>query len=198
MLSEQQMRLRSRASQQAEIALGNRMAPGWSSLQVLRPQPRGSLSSSPDRGGRIASVDATPVPIQCVTGMIDNGVSILELFGGLSAGVEALLRQGVSVHKYIYCDTSVSARAISRHRLEFLTCKYPFQFPHSAWAGAFSTLPPDVYAVAEHPELLVSQARCLDGTQWFLIAGFECADLSPAGSRQGLQGLKSQTFYPLL
>jgi hypothetical protein len=28
--------------------------------------------------------------------------------------------------------------------------------------------------------------------------GFECADLSPSGSRQGLHGIKSSTFYPLL
>ena len=195
-LNDNQIRLRSRASSQAEITFGNTMAQGWQ--HNLRRQPSGTLSVSPARGGRIMSIDASPAPIRCITGLIDDGVSVLELFGGLSAGVEALLRMGITVRKYIYCDISLSARAISRFRLHGLSLKYPEQFPQSAWDRAFNTLPPDVYAIAAHPELLVSQAGCLDDTQWFLVAGFECADLSPAGSRQGLEGMKSQTFFPLL
>ena len=42
------------------------------------------------------------------------------------------------------------------------------------------------------------QARVLDGTQWAVVAGWECQDLSPAGSYEGLTGLHSSTFFDLL
>jgi hypothetical protein len=52
-----------------------------------------------------------------------------------------------------------------------------------------------VYSILE--EHLIS-SEALEDSPLLLIAGFECADLSPAGSRQGLHGVKSSTFYPLL
>ena len=35
----------------------------------------------------------------------------------------------------------------------------------------------------------------LNNAQWFLVAGFECADLSTAGSGKGLEGAKSAPTY---
>jgi hypothetical protein len=42
-----------------------------------------------------------------------HGITLFEPFGGLGAGLEMVLRHGVSVNKYIYCDTSPTAQ--SRH-----------------------------------------------------------------------------------
>jgi len=42
------------------------------------------------------------------------------------------------------------------------------------------------------------QAGVLDGTQWAVVARWECQDLSPAGSCEGLTGLHSSTFFDLL
>ncbi|GAX84089.1 hypothetical protein CEUSTIGMA_g11513.t1 [Chlamydomonas eustigma] len=76
-----------------------------------------------------------------------------------------------------------------------LTVQYPDQLPLEAWSSAFTALPQDVYAITEEH---LSFAGALEEDPILLIAGFECADLSPAGSRKGLQGSKSSTFYPLL
>ena len=46
------------------------------------------------------------------------------------------------------------------------------------------------------PDHLI-QVGALDGTQWFIVAGWECQDLSPAGSGAGLQGHRSNSFFPL-
>jgi hypothetical protein len=37
-----------------------------------------------------------------------------------------------------------------------------------------------------------------NGKQWLLVAGWECLDLSNAGSGQGLRGCHSSTFFPLM
>ncbi|GAX81698.1 hypothetical protein CEUSTIGMA_g9126.t1 [Chlamydomonas eustigma] len=80
-------------------------------------------------------------------------------------------------------------------RLTQLTVQYPDQLPLEAWSSAFTPLPQDVYSITEEH---LSFARALEEEPILLIAGFECADLSLAGSRKGLQGSKSSTFYPLL
>jgi hypothetical protein len=56
-------------------------------------------------------------------------------------------------------------------------------------------LPADVYKIDS--EALV-KAGALKGDQWLVAAGWECQDLSPAGSGKGLEGTKSSTFYPLI
>ena len=106
-----------------------------------------------------------------------------------------ILRNGWTVNRYIYCDKSTAAQAVAVRRLHDLSARYPEQFPLQAWENAFHTIPQDVWSIsAEH----LQQAGCLDGTQWFVIGGFECQDLSPAsGKGQGLHGSRSSTFFPL-
>jgi hypothetical protein len=144
--------------------------------------------------GSVTSIDAGVAPLACVSTAMQEGVTVLELFGGMAGGLEMLLRNSVSVKRYMYCDKSPQARAIAEFRLTDLSHRYPDLFPREAWEGAFTSVPQDVYLIGED-ELL--QAGCLDGAQWFLCGGFECADLSLAGSRSGLAGTKSSTFYPL-
>ena len=93
-------------------------------------------------------------------------------------------------------DTSRPARLVARKRMEQLTHLYgPALFPPSAWAKAFDTLPQDIYQV-NTDSLIRAGAR--DNTQWIVVAGWECKDLSPAGGGQGLKGKHSSSFYPLL
>jgi len=147
--------------------------------------------------GRVTSISSLPLDDihntfqQAQT----NGLTVVELFGGMASGLEMCLRNGFPIRRYIYCDKSDSARAIARHRLQGLSLQYPDLLPPSVWEHAFSTLPQDVYSIT--PAHLLA-AGCNDGSQWFLIAGFECQDLSPAGSGAGLAGSRSNSFYPLL
>ncbi len=41
-------------------------------------------------------------------------------------------------------------------------------------------------------------AGAADGSQWLVVAGWECQDLSTAGKGKGLQGNRSNTFFPLV
>ncbi|GAX86563.1 hypothetical protein CEUSTIGMA_g13970.t1 [Chlamydomonas eustigma] len=92
---------------------------------------------------------------------------------------------------------STESKKLGRTLTQF-TVQYPDQLPLEAWSSAFTALPQDVYSITEEH---LSFAGALEEDPILLIAGFECADLSllsPAGSRKGLQGSKSSTFYPLL
>lgn len=172
----------------------------WEDLQAMLGAEPGRLTftaAPPDafhvRGVR--AIDSTPVPGRTIQAMLSGSVTLFEPFGGLAAGLEMLLRNGVVISRYIYCDISAAARAIAAHRLGLLSAAYPGQLPPDAWADAFRTVPQDIYAITT-AELI--HAGALDGTQWVVVAGFECQDLSPAGSGKGLQGAKSSSFYPLV
>ncbi|GAX85939.1 hypothetical protein CEUSTIGMA_g13355.t1, partial [Chlamydomonas eustigma] len=150
-------------------------------------------------GDVVHSICTAPVPDCCISAIHSDGVRVIELFGGMVSGLDCLLRNGVKILlilQYSYCDLSHQARAVAHHRLTQLTVQYPDQLPLEAWSSAFTALPQDVYSITEEH---LSFAGALEEDPILLIAGFECADLSPAGSRRkGLQGSKSSTFYPLL
>ncbi|GAX85553.1 hypothetical protein CEUSTIGMA_g12968.t1 [Chlamydomonas eustigma] len=85
--------------------------------------------------------------------------------------------------EYLIACTSRSCNVHEAHRYG----SYKGEMMAAVWG--------DVYAITEEH---LSFAGALEEDPILLIAGFECADLSPAGSRKGLQGSKSSTFYPLL
>jgi hypothetical protein len=125
----------------------------------------------------------------------EQGVVVVELFGGMCAGLEALLRLGCRVSHYYYCDKDPAAQRIAAHRINGFKVLYPHLLPESAVADAFTALPQDVYDItADHLAALPHGPR----DQWIIIAGWECQDLSPAGLGRGLQGPRSRTFYPLV
>jgi hypothetical protein len=136
------------------------------------------------------------MPSHGLLGMRTHGVILYEPFGGLAAGLEMLLYAGVPVRQYIYSDTSRSAAAVAAHRCELLSRTFGTElFPPTAYEQAFSLLPADVYSVtAAHLEAAVA---AFPG-QWALVAGWECQDFSAAGSRQGLEGKRSSSFFPLV
>ena len=145
--------------------------------------------------GRITGINSHIAPEKCLQSAFLSGLTVVELFGGMASGLEACLRNGIPIKRYIYSDKSDAARAIAEYRLQGLSLQYPLLLPPEAWENAFNALPQDVYNITS--DHLVA-AGCLDGSQWFVIAGFECQDLSSAGSGKGLSGHRSNTFYPLL
>jgi site-specific DNA-cytosine methylase len=122
-----------------------------------------------------------------------GGVVVVELFGGLCAGLEACLRNGWKVVQYVYVDKDDAVRRVAAYRVAGLAAAYPDQLPLAACEGAFTRWPQDVDRIrAEHVEQLKQQGRpCV------LWAGWECQDLSPAGSGKGLAGRHSSTFFAL-
>ena len=69
---------------------------------------------------------------------------LLELFGGICAGLEMVLRNGVSVLSYIYVDKDPVCRSIASHRIRQLMAQFPHLLPASAVEHAFTQLPQDV------------------------------------------------------
>jgi hypothetical protein len=54
-----------------------------------------------------------------------DGLTLLELFGGISTGLEALLQSGMVVKKYIYVDVDPCARKVAASRMLELTTRFP-------------------------------------------------------------------------
>jgi site-specific DNA-cytosine methylase len=107
-----------------------------------------------------------------------------------------VLRNGIRVSRYIYSDIDKVAQQVASYRMAQFSAAYPELFPLEAWQQALSTLSADawqVYAEQQLPRL----AAAWSGQQWLVVAGWECQDLSPAGSNKGLHGSKSSTYFAL-
>ena len=124
-----------------------------------------------------------------------EGITLFEPFGGMCAGLDMVLRNGGKIIRYLYVDKDPAVQLVALHRITQLMAMYPDLLPPSAVQRTMSALPQDVLHIGSK-ELLRAGVR--DGTQWLVVAGWECQDLSPAGSRKGLAGPRSGTFYPLL
>lgn len=125
-----------------------------------------------------------------------QGVTLFEPFGGLGAGLEMLLRHGIKVNRYIYCDISPEARAVIQHRLLVLSNRYPDLLDPTAWEQAFDTFPQDVYHIT--PEHVTQAVNGAPTAQWLIVAGWECQDMSVAGRGLGLSGGRSSTYFKLI
>jgi hypothetical protein len=56
---------------------------------------------------------------------LTDGVTLYEPFGGLCAGLEMVLRAGISVKQYLYSDSDMTAQRIAQHRVRLLQTQYP-------------------------------------------------------------------------
>jgi hypothetical protein len=177
------------------------LAAGWvhgatEVLQRMRttvPQP---LLCGPDIsvwGSReVQQLSTVPVGGAVFQAAMQKGVTLYEPFGGMCSGLDSLLANGFTVARYLYSDVDPAAVAVAQLRLDKLHGLYPVSFPLSASADAFTALPADVTAVGA-PALV--SAGALDGTQWVVVAGWSCQDLSRGGAGLGLEGSRSCTFY---
>lgn len=86
------------------------------------------------------------------TGAINTGddgpITVLSLFAGVGAELEALLRAGARVRKYLWVENDPVARKVMRERLEALSQRFPEGLPELAYrAGLDARLPEDVQDV---------------------------------------------------
>ena len=120
-----------------------------------------------------------------------EGIVLYEPFGGIAAGLEAALANGMRIRRYLYSDTAEPARVAARARVLQLHYKYPHLLPVSAFAESFEVLPHNVRQV--NTQALID-AGALMGEQWLIVAGWPCEDLSAAGKGAGLAGNRSSHF----
>jgi hypothetical protein len=179
------------SEEQADRFLANLPA-----LSAAAPTAAAVLTGKPDSHGvrPTHSLDTRIVP-DFFTHAFAEGITVMDLFGGLCPGLDAVLRSGIQVKRYIYCDVHPPAQAVAMHRINILKGQYPHLLPHTAVANALTTVPHDARRIFTE-ELL--QANALDGTQWLIIAGWDCAGFSSAGRQKGLHDTRSHTFFDAL
>ena len=114
--------------------------------QQVEYPPHGALvSGRADQHGVYHTEELGTQPnAPAVWATLSHGVTLYEPLGGLCAGLEAVLRSGIKVHRYIYSDISPSAQAVARHRISRLRERYPQQLTAEATARTFNTLHMDV------------------------------------------------------
>ncbi len=120
-----------------------------------------------------------------------EGITLLELFGGISTGLEALLQAGMVVGRYFYVDIDPIARQVAALRMMELTARFPQQFTTTAWKTGFTFLPSDIQLIQKkHMELL--------GPVDLIISGWECQGFSTVGFGKGLSGTRSSLFTDMV
>ena len=122
--------------------------------------------------------------------MVTHGVILYEPFGGLCAALDAVLRNGIRVHRYYFSDISKPAQLVAKHRVHQLALQYPHQLPQTAVAH-WDALPMDVTTITS--QHLHAASGC-QPQQWLVVAGPECKDFSPAGYNLGWDGKHSHTL----
>ncbi|KAJ9520169.1 hypothetical protein QJQ45_030084, partial [Haematococcus lacustris] len=137
------------------------------------------------------AINTTCVASSFFPAVAAEGVVLLELHGGLGAGLEMLLRNGVHILRYISCDTSPSGQHLILHRLSQLSATYHGLLPPAAYASALTSLPQDVGTITS-ADLVRAGAR--GPHQWLVVAGWECPHHPTPGSLAGLHDPVSSTF----
>jgi hypothetical protein len=60
---------------------------------------------------------------------------MLDLFGGISIGLEVMLQAGIPVRKYFYVEKDEAAKRVSSRHLALLMRRYPELLPRSTIRG---------------------------------------------------------------
>ena len=149
-------------------------------IQTAKDEAVVAPPRQPSRGAALDRrvVDTTSVGKEFFAAAEKEGISLLELCGGIGAGLEAVLRAGIRINRYLYCDIDPSARRVIRFKLRNLSGRYPHLLPITAWAGAFD-LPQDINLVQR--DQLHDVIGHKNDEQWLVVAGWPCQDYSAAG-----------------
>jgi site-specific DNA-cytosine methylase len=120
-----------------------------------------------------------------------EGITVLELFGGISTGFEALLQSGMAIQRYFYVDIDPITRQVATLRMMEFTTKFAQQFTTTTWKASFTFLPSDIQLIQKmHMELL--------GLVDFIILGWECQRFSAIRFGEGLSDTRSGLFTDMV
>ncbi len=120
-----------------------------------------------------------------------EGITLLELFGGIGTGVEVLLQSGMVVQRYFYVDIDPIARQVATSRMMELIAKFPQQFVTTAWKANFIFLPSNIQLIQKkHMKLLIFMD--------LIISGCECQGFSTARFVESLSDARSGSFIDMV
>jgi hypothetical protein len=135
----------------------------------------------------LSSLDITPIAWEYPS----EGICMLDLFGGISTSLAAVLQVGILVRKYLYVERDETARRVSSHHLALLMRRYPELLSRSAIQGYQRALPLDI-------ALLGAQDLARVGPIKLVIVGWPCQGHTRAGRGEGLRDLRSRMFWEML
>ncbi|CAI7874661.1 unnamed protein product [Closterium sp. NIES-54] len=118
-------------------------------------------------------------------------VTLVELFGGLGAGLAAALEAGLRVKKWIYVEVDPEVRRMAWKHAQILQQRYPAQLRKDV-----------VKEAMQNKKWDVKQITKVDVRNWgkvdLLVAGWECQGTSRAGKGKGLQDERTGLVTTLL
>jgi hypothetical protein len=111
----------------------------------------------------IRPLDLRMVDMRTPLSDTNTGIVVVELFSGLMATTEALLRRGFKIQKVYACKGDATSRLVDAHRLALLHTTYPEQLSEDAMRDCHSHLPSNAIqitwghvATMERPDLVVA------------------------------------------
>ncbi len=135
----------------------------------------------------LSPLDTTPIAWEYPS----EGICVLDLFGGISTGLAAMLQVGILVRKYLYVERDETARRASSHHLALLMRRYPELLSRSAIQGYQRALPLNI-------ALLGAQDLARIGPINLVIARWPCQGHTRAGRGEGLRDPRSRMFWEML
>ncbi|CAK9206477.1 unnamed protein product [Sphagnum troendelagicum] len=135
----------------------------------------------------LSPLDTTPI----VWEYPSEGICMLDLFGGISTSLAAVLQVGILVRKYLYVERDETARRVSSHHLTLLMRRYPELLSRSVIQGYQRALPLDI-------ALLGAQDLARIGPINLVIAGWPCQGHTRASRGEGLRDPQSRMFWEML
>jgi site-specific DNA-cytosine methylase len=103
----------------------------------------------------------------------EEGLVVVELFSGISATTEALLRAGVKIKKLYCCELDPKARAVTKLRANDWLQVFQELLQPSALEGFHSFLPQNVELIGNSHILAMEKPD-------LVVAGFPCQGFSRA------------------
>lgn len=159
----------------------------WEAMGVRRKKP-----GTPRRVALPQLEGCQPIDWSVVSPLpTDRPLRVLELFAGVGAATQAVVRLGYSVGEVIACERRGAARQAHSSAVQRLGKEFPERVSSKAGAQLHHRLPQDVRLVT------VEQLQAL-GPIDLVVAGWPCQGNSAAGSGGGLDDARSGLFTELL
>jgi site-specific DNA-cytosine methylase len=133
-----------------------------------------------------------PILCQLITWTpLKEGITLLELFGGIGTCFKVILQSRMVVRKYFYIYINPITRQVAASIMMELTSRFPQQFTTTTWKAGFIFLPFDIQLIQKkHMELL--------GPADLIILGWECQGFSAAKFGEGLSDTRSNLFTDMV
>jgi hypothetical protein len=149
-----------------------------SKLEAAPPPPR---PVSEKAYQHLRPLDTSMIDLRGPLSKKGPGLVVLELFSGIMATTEALVRCAVKVRKVYACEIESETREVAQRRLNTLSTIRPEQLSREAIHGAHTHLPQDIRLITRrHIEQMAKPDLVVVG---FPCQGFLMASDTPKGLR---------------